>query len=459
MFPFGRRLGVVAGMAFGLRVLVVLLVVPGLAPAFDPALFHHLGTNLADGLGYVRPPQLNGGVATMPTAEFGPLLPAILGAATWLGGRSSEVHGIVTALLGAATVVVVGLLGRRLAGDLAGLVAAGVVAVHPLLVQVDAVVTAESPYLLSVAVALLAAVHASERPTSWRVAVLGLLLGLGALARADGLALVPLLVGGLAVLRGGPGWRHRLLLAGAGSLAVVAVVGPWTIRNAVRFDQIVPVSNNIGSVVLGANCRSTYEGERLGSWDFGCIAAAAATSPELRVSTRGPNEAEVYGAWRSIGLDYARAHPGALPRVAAARLARTWGVYWDPREELDRNVVEGRHRGLQAAGGILHVAVILPAAAVGAVTLHRRRVRPALVLAVPLLVALTVPALTVGQVRQRTVAEPALAVLAGVAVASRVGRRPRLVPDLRGAGESVRATGAGGPRPTARPGNQDGRRR
>lgn len=426
MRRFTWGLVAVAVFALGARVVVALVVVPELSPAFDPELIHQLGTHLADGDGYIRPPALNGGADTGPTAEFAPLTPSLVAAAALVGIDAPHTQGLVLALVGTLTVVAVGFLGRATAGDAAGLAAAAITAGNPLLVQIDAVLTTESPYLLLVSCALLLAVRAARQPTARAFALLGLVIGTAALARAEGLLLV-LLVAATA-LAARVAARRAAALALAGVLGMVVVVAPWTVRNAIRFGELVPVSNNIGSVLAGANCPTTYAGERLGSWDFGCVAELAAESPELRIAPGGPDEAAVYGEWRQRGLSYAGAHLDELPRVVAARVARTWGVFWHPSNQLDRDVAEGRHRGLQTAGFVVQFVLLVLAAGTCAAWWRAGRPRRWLVslLVVPCVLALAVPAATVGQTRQRTVAEPVLAVAGAVAVVRGVRRVRRL---------------------------------
>src|SRR5690606_35426761 len=94
--------------------------------------------------------------------------------------------------VGAATVGLVGLVGRRLGGDGVGLLAAGLAAVYPMLFQADAILMTESPYAFLVAGAVLLTYRAIERPGVARFALLGAVLGLGALTRAEALLLAPL---------------------------------------------------------------------------------------------------------------------------------------------------------------------------------------------------------------------------------------------------------------------------
>ena len=71
-------------------------------------------------------------------------------------------------MLGVATVAVIGIAGRRLAGPLAGLVAAAIAAVYPNLWINDSLVMSESLALLIVAVALVVALDFDRAPSVGR---------------------------------------------------------------------------------------------------------------------------------------------------------------------------------------------------------------------------------------------------------------------------------------------------
>ncbi|MET0627252.1 MAG: glycosyltransferase family 39 protein [Acidimicrobiia bacterium] len=415
---FGGWLAIVALVGFAARVWFVLAVRPNTDTRFDPALFHYLGLNLGNGLGYVRPPQMSGGTI-VPTAEFGPVLPGLLAVATKLGLSTPSQHALVTATLGIGTVAVVGLLGKRVAGPRVGLVAAGIVALHPLLVQVDGAVMSESPYLLLAAGLMLATIRAWDEPSVGRWAVVGLLGGVAALTRAEGVALVVFVVVPAAAARAWPGWRRALAGAAVPALVGLAVVVPWTLRNWMEFDAFVPVSNNVGSVMLGSQCPLTYSGRSEGSWNFGCISTYAEADVRNRMgpgSTGSSNEAEVYGRWRNEGIRYALHHLDGFFESMPARLARTWGVYWHPSAQLEYDLNEARDHDLQVAGYVVAL-VLLPLAAFGGFTLHRRlgsRRGVLWILLGPVGVTLLLSAATYGTTRFRTIAEPTIAVLAAV---------------------------------------------
>jgi uncharacterized membrane protein YjgN (DUF898 family) len=235
------------------------------------------------------------------------------------------------------------------------------------------------------------------------------------LARAEGLLLgIVVLVLGVLLQRHEHVARHALV-----ALAVaVAVVAPWTIRNAVRFHTFVPVSNNVATLVDGANCDATYHGSLTGLWreTFSEFGDAARTKPQAQACFEGfdiasPNfdEAEVASHHQRDGLSYARHHAGTLPRVMAVRVLRTWGIY-APIQQVNFETLEGRPREWQRRGTFMYW-VMAPLAIVGAVLVHRAR-RPIWPLLATAVSVVIVAALTYGQQRFRIAAEPAICVLA-----------------------------------------------
>jgi len=225
---------------------------------------------------------------------------------------------------------------------------------------------------------------------------------------------------------------------------VVVLVLPWTIRNATTFHRFVAVSNNFGAVLLGANCDGAYHGVHEGWWDFGCVGAFAGESPQNRIGPTSMNEADVYTRWRNEGISYALDHPGDFVRVMPARVARTWGLYWHPANQLDNDLTEGRNRTLQIIGYVVAL-VLLPLMVVGGVLLWRRapaRRGVVLILAAPVALTVVISALTYGTTRFRIMAEPTIAVFAAVALVAVVERfsRPRVRGGRTTASEPARAT-------------------
>ena len=121
----------------------------------DDFFYHWQANALADGKGFLNPYTWRALGRTEPTAAHPPLYSLYLSAWSWLGFDTPLAHRLASCLLGVAAVVVAGLVGRRIAGDWAGILAAGVAAVYPQLWINDGMLISESLYVLVIAATLL----------------------------------------------------------------------------------------------------------------------------------------------------------------------------------------------------------------------------------------------------------------------------------------------------------------
>jgi 4-amino-4-deoxy-L-arabinose transferase-like glycosyltransferase len=407
-----RRLLLVAAVALALRMAYVLLLTQS-RPLGPDALFYALtAENLADGRGYESGWGLafNYGIAE-PTAQFPPLLPTLLAPFAWLPGDSRLWMHLALCVVGTGTVVATALVARRLGGDRVATVAGGLAAVSPMMIGADGALMAESPYALLVVGTVLGTLRALDRPTGGRWLVVGLLVGLATMTRSDGLALV-LAVALPATLLVSGSLRRRLRSTVMILTGVALVVGPWTVRNVVRLDEPVWLSNNSGTVMAGANCTPSYFGSDSGSWNGSCLSV-----PRSHLDETG------YATWaRSKGVRYAQRHWKRLVAVVPLRAARTWGL-WHPVEQVRRETSEGRVYGVQLAGWA--TTLVLAGLAAPAAWRLRRGAATRLLLGVVAMVCV-VSALTYGNQRFRAAAEPAVVALAAVTVVALVdGRRRR----------------------------------
>jgi 4-amino-4-deoxy-L-arabinose transferase-like glycosyltransferase len=415
---------VITGSAFAVRVAYSVGVDPQVPKLSDASAYHLLANDLADGRGFVRPFDLALVHLVHPTAEYPPLFPAVLSVVAVSGGRSVGTQRILTCVIGASTVFLVGLLGRRVRGAAVGLVGASIAAVYPMLFMADGVLMAETLYALLVVGALLLAYRAVDRPTPWRFAALGAVLGVGALTRVEGVLLAVVLVVPLAWRLPALPSRRRVALGAVALGTGVLVVVPWTIRNAIEFDAFVPISNNVGSALDGANCPPVYSGPDIGLWRStfaNPVPGAPATEcfEGFDVRVRGFNEATASATHRDDGLRYAAHHLGRVPVVMAARLLRTFGAF-HVGQELNVESLEGRPHGWLTAGLVFYWALV-PFTIAGAVLLLRARERVWL-LAAPFVSVAIGTALTYGNQRFRIGAEPSLVVLATLALVAIVTR-------------------------------------
>jgi hypothetical protein len=372
-----------------------------------------------------------------PGAEHGPLTSFLLASVSWVDDPVPW-QRLVTVLFGIATVGVIGLLGRRVGGPRAGVVAAAIAAVYPNLWMNDGLVMSESLNTLLVSLVLLAGHRALTTP-GWRIAaVIGALSGLAALARSE----LALLVPGVAAMLwfvGRPGsndgrldWRARLIRPGVVVLAAMLVAAPWIGFNLVRFERPVTLTTNDGTTLLGAYCDDSFSGPDMGGWSLLCVVADPSYSIEEEPSVRSERQ-------RTMAVTYARAHLGRLPLVVAARIGRTLDVF-GLDSLVAQDVGEERYRWASWAG-IASWWALAVAAGFGFVHM---RARDRWLLALPCIVVGLTTIVFYGGHRIRSSMEPVVVVAAAVAITWALDRSSLRRQRLRRAG-----AGAGG---GARPG-------
>jgi hypothetical protein len=386
--PFATALAAIAGVGLAIRLVYALAVMGDRRLTGDGNEFHFLANVLADTGRYLQPFQYVGLHHTVATTEKPPLYPGLLAIPSALGLDSVNAHRVVSCVLGAAAVVLIGMLGRRVAGDRVGLIAAGIAAVYPALWMLDASVRSESLYLPLIALVLLLAYDGR----GW---LLGAAIGFAALTRSEAFLLLPLLLP----------WR-RPKLAVAMVAGFVVVVTPWLVRNWITFDQPTGISTNEGGLFAGANCHSAYYTALIGTW-----ACFPVNDPAW-----GENEAVISGHLRRRALDYASDHAARVPAVVGVRVLRVWDL-WRPRKFalFESQIADRNLRAQQAAQIALYV--LAPFSVFGALTL-RRRGQPLRILLTPIVFVTLVAALSYGSTRFRVAAEPAIVVLAAVGSAA-----------------------------------------
>ena len=388
-------------VAFAVRAVYVFAVAPqNLAP--DALWYFFVSATVEHGPGYVDPGSFFQMGLSVPTATFPPGWPLLLAAARVVGIDSQHGLQLIGAAVGSVTVILTGLVGRRVGGDRVGIVAAGIVAASPLLIAADGSLMSEPLYVALVTGSVLLAYSTLSAPTWPRFVGLAALAGAATLTRSDGILVAGAIV---AVTL----WRARLdrgrllKFAAVSAATFLVVLAPWTIRNVLNFDDIVPLSTNSGSLVEGANCPSTYSGRLLGAWDYNCLTTVkqlgggpcrrgdfAPKGWSLRTRQRG----SLASGW----FCYAFSGRGEC----GTRWLKQTSKPWRPA------TVTGSSR----AGST--VSCRIAAGVFGLVLLVRRRTTVAPLVTV--IIAVTVSALlSWGNQRFRLGAEPAVAVLAAVA--------------------------------------------
>ena len=396
--PKGRFLATLAGItiiALLVRIAFHVAYSPAQLPFSDGLRYHAQANFFADGHGFIDPFAYAFRGQTLQSAGHPPLFVFALAAVSFLGGTSVLAHQLTEIALDTLAVATIGLVAREVVGDRAGVIAALLAAVYPRLWATEGEVLSECLYAVTIASMLLVAYRFWRSPSLAHALLLGLTVGLAALCRGEGLILLPMLVlPVVARVRRVPTRRPALLLAAAvGSLLVLA---PWAIYNATRFKEPVLISTNVGFVVAGANCDTTFHGKQLGFWDIAC-AARPVTG----------DESERSGKLRRIGTSYALDHVGHLPVVMAARVGRVLELFHPDPFTFGPSWV--RVLMLGAWYGLIPVAIA------GAVVLRRRRTT-LLPLVATVAAVITSVALTWGALRFRVPVDVAFIVLAAVAL-------------------------------------------
>jgi 4-amino-4-deoxy-L-arabinose transferase-like glycosyltransferase len=268
---YGKRtliaLAAIALLGLVLRAYVV--VNPVSNPADDSHAYYALSKALYEEGSF-------GGPEFRDSSDWSPGAPFLYAGAYYAtGGAREGTARLVEALLGVATILVVFALGWRLGGRhrrWAGLFAALAVAIYPPFIHTTGELMSEPAAMLTLPAGILAFLWAgniapppplrrSEEPgmdgpspprleAAWLLP--GLLFGLTAMFRPEYLLVAAAFVA-LAAIRAGWGrgrdWRAATTAGAILLVALILPILPWTIRNLVVLDRVVPISTGGGKAL------------------------------------------------------------------------------------------------------------------------------------------------------------------------------------------------------------------
>ncbi len=192
-----------------------------------------------------------GGPSFEDSSDWSPGAPLLYAASFYAtGGAREGTARIVELLLGLATIVVVYLLGRRIACRPAGLLAAFAVAVYPPFIHSVGALFSEPPAMLTLPAAILAFLWAGDQQRLRAWLLPGFLFGLTAMTRPEYL-LVGAAFAVLALVRIGRarGWQPGVAAAALLVIALLLPIVPWTIRNQNVLHRTVPISTGGGKAL------------------------------------------------------------------------------------------------------------------------------------------------------------------------------------------------------------------
>lgn len=422
---------------------------PGYVPVHDDGDYTRIGWSMAQGRGYpgIKLHHADGRVTTLGEGWRPPLWPATLAVlmrvtSDPVGHLPRSIPGLTvlrlsSAALGTLAVLLTALLCARLWGARAGWWTGALAAVYLPLALLSTVLFSENLFVCLELGALLVALGG---PSPRRAAAAGALVGLAWLTRSNGvllLAPVVWLVAGRAPATSATGsrGRGRVLRAGAAVAACVAVVAPWTARNAIQLHHFVPVSTETGGTLLGTYNLAALRDRR----DPGAWRGLANTRAYRRLVPPGTAPVVADSRMTRAAIEFAKAHPAYIGTVFA----------WNARRMVE---LAGRRRWRYEAAkaalspgaadaAVVFAWVVMLLAAAGLATGALRRTPAALWLA-PALMLLSALLVNVETPRFRAPIDPFLLALAGVALAragSGLETRRR-----------IRARSSAGPRPPSR---------
>lgn len=257
---------VVGGVAALLRLTWVSTIAREPKGLGDPLFYLLFAKGISSGRGYVS-------ASGHPTAYYPPGYPYFLGVIQWvldrlgLASQMVSVTLVVQALMGAATAGIMVIATRRITGPVlgaarahrSGMIAGSIVALWPNLIVQTGLVLSETLFLF-LFVALLAAVASivDDRRSTTGTRTRNLIIGATLFASCvvvrpqSTLLVLPLIVMVLVACRRDR--REILAIAGVFTAALLIVLTPWTIRNAVQLHAFIPITTNTGdNLCMGFN--------------------------------------------------------------------------------------------------------------------------------------------------------------------------------------------------------------
>ena len=374
----------------------------------DGYVYHAQANLLVDGKGIIAPLPYSIDHVVQQAADHPPLYIFYLAIFSALGLRGDLTHMLVSAPMGAATVVAFALLARKVWSPRAGIVAALIGAFNPSIIHFPGFVLSETLSLPLIAATALWLYRYWDTPTWKNAAGAGAFCGLAVLCHPDAAMLVPIAVVPFALLARGVDWRGRILALGVAGIACGAIVLPWVGYNLYRYEKPVYLSVGLDYSMAQGSCDQTYHGDLIGYYWLACMGQRLeGTDLALKDQSLGAVH------MRKLTFRYIRAHARQTPLVVAARLGRVTGVFRPIQQASLESVTEGREPWLANLAVISYYPLAI-AAFFGALQLRRRR-RPILPLVATIFAALFGSALTLAVLRYRAGAEVGIAVLAAVA--------------------------------------------
>ncbi len=427
---YGTRTLVALGLIalLGLVVRAYVVVNPVENPADDSHAYYAISKAL-----YTE--QSFGGPEFGDSSDWSPGAPFLYAASYYAtGGAREGTARIVEALLGIATILVVFALGWRLGGRelgrWVGLFAAFAIAVYPPFIHTTGELMSEPAAMLTLPAAILAFLWASDREGTWPWLVPGFLFGLTAMFRPE-----YLLVGAafvvLAAIREWQQRGWRLGLAGAVVLLVALVLPilPWTVRNVVVLERVVPISTGGGKALyVGTYLPADGEYQRVKA-----LLAERYLGRELEPNSAALDAVNPTDLFDEVAREVQKDHPDLTRDEALGKAGKEnfsqyfgedpWGYAAMTARKAGRMWSSGVGEAMSSTVGRAVQILLVALGLAGFLLLGLRRSWwDLIVLATPIVLVTTVGAVSLAAPRRNEVLMTLVFPLAGLALASAIAR-------------------------------------
>ena len=310
-------------LALLVRVIYNLTVARYYTPLHDSLFYYTIGQHLLNEHCFCLQPYL-------PTVYRAPLWPFIIAGIVSVLGQHDFLPRYFLCLVGSGTCTLVYLFAKDLFGWRIGLLAGAAAAVYPELYIYDGWLYTESLYIFLLLAFCYAVYQLQRNPKPSRWIWCGVLLGLSALTRPNGLVVLGLFMLWALIM----GWRKILTWRVVTRsivfvmLIMVAMITPWTIRNYNVSRALVPVATGDGTVLLGAyNSLSvvapSYPGGFVGSW-INPLISSPSIANKFPKYCAAPCEVAREAYFEQAALQWIEKNVRIMPHMLKLHLINMW---------------------------------------------------------------------------------------------------------------------------------------
>jgi len=303
----GYSIGSALVATIALRLVAILWLAP--PASWDGAIYARLAEGLARGHGFVHWEGTGRATAFFPVG-----FPGAIAAVMLVTGLSATVAAwVVNVLSSAITTLAAASIGRAIDGEAGARRAAWAFALYPAMILWTAAVMTETLQCACITVALALAIGRPRPRSSFTRALwVGMATGLATLVRPQGILFAPL----LGALSAPARCIDRGKSAMIALVTALALVSPWTLRNARTLDGIALVSTNGGSNLLIGTLPEAGGGYR------------ALTDRDACATVQG--EVHRDRCMSRVAIERIARAPGTWAWLAAKKIVKTVGFEWAP---------------------------------------------------------------------------------------------------------------------------------